>query len=81
MNDYFIQDISIDGVSGTLVVETLGDTIKVSERDVWDITWDTKTGLVESWKVNLDFTAFLTLDKNIGINIMVINARLKEYML
>lgn len=65
MNDYCIQDISIDGVGGTLVVETLGDTIKVSEQDVWDITLDTKTGLVESWKVNLDFTAFLTLDKTL----------------
>lgn len=52
MNDYFIQTIDVGG--GTLVDETLGDTIKVSQRDVWDITLNTKTGLVESWKVNLD---------------------------
>ncbi|CAL0328768.1 unnamed protein product [Lupinus luteus] len=37
--------------SGTLVAETLGDTIKVSQQDVWDITLNTKTGSVESWKV------------------------------
>ncbi|KAK7283944.1 hypothetical protein RIF29_13694 [Crotalaria pallida] len=41
--------ISISG--GTLVAETLGDTIKVSQQDVWDITLNTKTGSVESWKV------------------------------
>ncbi|XP_061336722.1 uncharacterized protein LOC133283824 isoform X2 [Gastrolobium bilobum] len=36
---------------GTLVTETLGDAIKVSQQDVWDITLNIKTGLVESWKV------------------------------
>ncbi|XP_027356698.1 uncharacterized protein LOC113866018 isoform X2 [Abrus precatorius] len=41
--------INISG--GTLVAETQGDTIKVSQQDIWDITFNTKTGLVESWKV------------------------------
>ncbi|KAK7317355.1 hypothetical protein RJT34_01507 [Clitoria ternatea] len=39
-------------ISGdTLVSETHGDTIKVGRRDAWDITLNTKTGLVESWKI------------------------------
>lgn len=50
MNDY-VQAISISG--GTLVAETVDDTIKVSHQDVWDITLNAKTGSVESWKVNL----------------------------
>ncbi|KAJ1413522.1 Immunoglobulin-like fold [Sesbania bispinosa] len=43
---------TINICGSTLVAETLGDTIKVSQQDVWDITLNTKTGLVESWKVN-----------------------------
>uniref|UniRef100_I1MIR4 beta-galactosidase n=1 Tax=Glycine max TaxID=3847 RepID=I1MIR4_SOYBN len=35
----------------SLVAETLGDTIIVKQQDVWDLTLNTKTGLVESWKV------------------------------
>ncbi|KAG2396533.1 hypothetical protein LR48_Vigan08g004000 [Vigna angularis] len=37
--------------SGKLVAETQGDTIIVKKQDVWDLTLNTKTGLVESWKV------------------------------
>lgn len=37
--------------SGNLVVETVGDTIKVNQQDFWDVTFNTKTGLIESWKV------------------------------
>ncbi|KAG4977461.1 hypothetical protein AAZX31_13G179000 [Glycine max] len=41
----------IDINGGTLVAETLGDTIVVKQQDAWDLTLNTKTGLVESWKV------------------------------
>jgi len=53
MNGCCIQAIHIS--SGTLVAETLGDTIIVKQQDVWDLTLNTETGLVESWKVNLNF--------------------------
>jgi len=53
MNDCCVQVIDING--GTLVAETLGDTIVVKQQDAWDLTLNTKTGLVESWKVNLNF--------------------------
>ena len=51
VNDYCIQAINVS--EGTLVTETLGDKIKVSQQDVWDITLSTKAGSIESWKVNL----------------------------
>ncbi|CAK7336520.1 unnamed protein product [Dovyalis caffra] len=31
--------------------ETLGDTIRVSHPNFWEITWNIQTGSVESWKV------------------------------
>ena len=46
MNDYCIQAINVS--AGTLVAETLGDKIKVSQHDVWDITLSTKTGSIEA---------------------------------
>ena len=46
VNDYCIQAINVS--AGTLVAETLGDKIKVSQHDVWDITLSTKTGSIEA---------------------------------
>lgn len=37
--------------SDALQTATQGDIIKVSHQDIWDITFNTKTGTVESWKV------------------------------
>ncbi|XP_028770029.1 uncharacterized protein LOC114727499 [Neltuma alba] len=37
--------------SATLHTATQGDIIKVSHQDTWDITFNIKTGTVESWKV------------------------------
>lgn len=31
--------------------EALGDTIRVSQLNVWEITWNMQTGSTESWKV------------------------------
>ncbi|KAJ6934521.1 hypothetical protein NC651_009511 [Populus alba x Populus x berolinensis] len=31
--------------------ETLGDTVRVSLLNVWEITWNIQTGSIESWKV------------------------------
>jgi len=53
MNGCCIQAITIS--AGTLVAETQGDTIIVKKQDVWDLTLNTKTGLVESWKVSPNF--------------------------
>lgn len=53
MNGCCIQAIATS--AGNLVAETQGDTIIIKKQDVWDLTLNTKTGLVESWKVSLDF--------------------------
>lgn len=35
--------------------ETLGDTVRVSQLNVWEITWNIQTGSIESWKVSVAF--------------------------
>ncbi|XP_058091027.1 uncharacterized protein LOC131237338 [Magnolia sinica] len=37
--------------NSTLVGECVGDTITVSKENVWEIKFNTKTGAIESWKV------------------------------
>lgn len=35
--------------------ETLGDTVRVSQLNVWEITWNIQTGSIESWTVSIAF--------------------------
>lgn len=37
--------------NATLLSEYVGDTITVSKQNVWQITFNTRTGTIESWKV------------------------------
>lgn len=34
-----------------VLIETLGDMVRVSLPSFWEITWNIQTGSVESWKV------------------------------
>lgn len=36
---------------GTLATETLGDVIKISKENVWELILNSRSGIIESWKV------------------------------
>ncbi|KAF4388952.1 hypothetical protein F8388_026681 [Cannabis sativa] len=41
----------IRATDGTFASEILGDTIKMSKEDLWEIVFNVQSGIIESWKV------------------------------
>ena len=51
LTSFFFQEIKTN--DGTLASEILGDVIKVSKENSWEIILNVRTGTIESWKVSV----------------------------